>query len=149
MKKSRNSHKPNGNISNFQAIKQSVRAVTPVNSPEEPTNEEEGDRMDSHIITNEEPTIDDSQGDDNSRSEPEGSAEITTEMNGETLDSKSVEEENLSVDEWANGITKMKIEENEPVNTPKTLPPLKMPEGRPWSEGDNSVYSQVQVRHSV
>lgn len=130
----------------MQAIKQSVKPSTPVNTPEDPElleneTEEEPDKI---INENTDLSIDDTQDDGANRNEVENLSEKHLEINEQNGIAESTEIEESAAVEC---LQKISLSESLPtVIRPKILPPLRISDERPWSEGDANVYKETPVR---
>ncbi|XP_035223611.1 cilia- and flagella-associated protein 36-like isoform X2 [Stegodyphus dumicola] len=129
-----------------QAMKQAVKESVQEKNSESPLKSVE-------TITENKPVIENGKHED-SKEEPEEeinsedpSSPTQTEENSE----KPTEESNIGNPEDTNSFlanSKLSASDNLPSgdpNPPKTLPPLKTYDDRPWSEGDSTVYVQAQA----
>ena len=114
-----------------------------INEPEEEVKESEEQTKEVEEMENK-TVANPSEVDSTLTNESEGSDNELENVNNQ---SHTVPEADISneAEKCANEIMAIKIESSLKTVSSETLPPLKVPEERPWSEGDSSVYSKVQV----
>lgn len=117
-----------------------------VKEPEGEVKEPEEDINEIEEIENS-TVIDSNESNFTLKNEPEGSDNELEKVNNQpsNVDASEIDLEN-EAEKCANEIMTIKIEEGSlEIISPKTPTPVKAPEERPWSEGDSSAYSKVQV----
>ncbi|KFM72079.1 Coiled-coil domain-containing protein 104, partial [Stegodyphus mimosarum] len=132
-----------------QAMKQAVKETVQEKNSESPLKSDE-------TITEDKPVIENGNLED-SKEEPEeeiNSEAVSSSTETEEKSEEPTEESDTGNPEDTNSVlanSKFSAPDNLPSgdpNPPKTLPPLKTYDDRPWSEGDSTVYVQAQVEVS-